>query len=73
MNYGRINNSFRWSRRCCLWFGCLVIYQIGQEMACKFMIDLNAGIFVFGVLVAIAVVFLIYTETLSGKEWIKNL
>ncbi len=34
---------------------------------------MNAGIFVFVVLAAIAVVFLIYTETPSGKKWIKNL
>ena len=42
-------------------------------MACKFMIDMNAGIFVFGVLAAIAVVFLIYTETSFGKKWLRDL
>ncbi len=34
---------------------------------------MNAGIFVFTVLAVIAVGILIYTETPSGKKWIKNL
>lgn len=34
---------------------------------------MNAGIFVFGVLAIIAVEILIYTETPSGKKWIKKL
>ena len=37
------------------------------------LIDMNAGLFVFVVLAVIAVLFLIYTETPSGKKWIKNL
>ena len=34
---------------------------------------MNAGIFSLGILTAIAVAFWIYTETPSGKRWIKNL
>ncbi len=34
---------------------------------------MNAGLFIFMVLAIIAVGFWVYTETPSGKRWIKNL